>query len=72
MRVVVLCCCLLSGCSTMHGPAEPHQNPLLIASCPELGPVPHHDFGDVTNALAQLYATYHECRTAALAGSPPP
>lgn len=54
----------LVACSTPRGLTDPPQNPLVIAECPELGPVSHKTFGDVITAYLALLEQYHRCQAA--------
>jgi hypothetical protein len=57
----------LSACSTPPVQTSNRSSPLVVASCPDLAPVPHQTFGDTVSALLSMYEQYHRCRTAALA-----
>jgi hypothetical protein len=65
-NATIICCIVLAGCSTPRVRTEHQVAPLVIASCPELAPVPHQTFGDTVSALLALYQQYHACRSAAL------
>lgn len=51
---------LLNGCSTMRVRIEIPAS--VKQACPvDLGPAPHHTFGDTDETLLEMYELYHTC-----------
>ncbi|QOE32797.1 o-spanin [Achromobacter phage Mano] len=68
---------LLTGCASSMRPSQGSgPSPLVVASCPELAPIPASSdgtapMGDGVAKLAEVAGLYRECRAAALAGHAP-
>jgi hypothetical protein len=58
----------LSGCGVLQKAAAPGPSALVIANCPELGPVTDKSFGTTVQVLVETSIQYNKCRAAAMAG----